>query len=177
MNKGPEFGGNQFIEYLYGPLTWVLILILIACIDSIINLPSITGPGSTLKKLSTSSDLKRKQHSSHAATSEAYSGWASPHMAAPLWLQVSTFILPLAFYIRSTPESVGMVDAGALSLAAWLPGVAHPPGFPFTILFGHLAIRVAGITGFGLSPAYILNLTSSLGAALTVHLVWRCGRP
>ena len=93
-----------------------------------------------------------------------------------VWAHVASFLLPLIFFIMSTPPSIGPVDAGSLSLAAWLPGVAHPPGFPLNLVLGLLghAMLFATQGMIPVSIAYILNLTCGLGGALTVHLIWRC---
>ena len=90
-------------------------------------------------------------------------------------VSMTTFLLPLAFYLLSTPPSVGPVDAGSLSLAAWLPGVAHPPGFPLNMLLGQLghALRFATRGWLPISVAHVLNVMCGLAGALTVHLIWR----
>ena len=157
---GSEYGPNDFLLQLSGPITWLLLLIVIACVDSLINLPQ----GSRHRKATSARSDAEQKHASTAG------GGATQ---APIWLQVSSFLLPLALYSHSNPGTVGMVDAGSMSLAAWLPGVAHPPGFPFIIFLGHFSIKAAASAGISLSPAYILNLTSGVGAALTIHLIWR----
>ena len=55
------------------------------------------------------------------------------------------------------PPTVTLVDSGELILSSWLPGVAHPPGFPTYLLcgwaasrvpIGSVAQRVAGMSAF-----------------------------
>ena len=50
--------------------------------------------------------------------------------------------LALALYLATLAPTVGFVDSGELTLAAWELGVPHPPGFPFYILLAHLAASV-----------------------------------
>lgn len=84
-----------------------------------------------------------------------------------------SFIVPLFLYIKSTPTSVYLVDSGSFTLAAFTPGVAHPPGFPAFVLLGWLFLKLP----FQLySVAHRLNLLSGILGALTVHLVYRIGR-
>lgn len=139
-------GINAFYSYLFGPLAVSL------CIIGAIFLASLNHARSmpTMRSIP--------------------AGGAAP--TALRWLSINTFLLPLAFFFESTPPSVGPVDAGSMSLAAWLPGVAHPPGFPLNMALGHAAL-LATRGWLPLGTAHVLNLLSSLGGALTVHLVWR----
>ena len=58
-------------------------------------------------------------------------------------------------------------DSGEFQLVAATLGVAHPPGFPFYTLLGHLFTRLLGLT-----PAYGLNLFAALTSSLTLYLVY-----
>lgn len=64
-------------------------------------------------------------------------------------------------YLVTLAPTVGFVDSGALTVAAWGLGVAHPPGFPLYTLFTHfftlLPVR---------SVAWRANLASAFFAAI-----------
>jgi hypothetical protein len=45
--------------------------------------------------------------------------------------------MALAVYIRTLAPTVGLVDSGELTIAAWVLGNAHPPGFPLYLLLTH----------------------------------------
>ena len=70
-------------------------------------------------------------------------GGAPKPTPANLWVHLNTFLLPLAFFFESTPAFVGPVDAGSMSLAAWLPSTADPPGLC-------LLCELHGVIHFGL---------------------------
>lgn len=84
------------------------------------------------------------------------------------------FIVALLVYLLTLAPTVGPVDSGELILAATLPGIAHPPGFPIYVLIGHVFshLPVGNI-------AQRLNFMSALFAALSVvglfTLVWISG--
>jgi tetratricopeptide (TPR) repeat protein len=52
------------------------------------------------------------------------------------------FVISLALYGWTLAPTVTLVDSGELILAAYGPGVAHPPGFPLYVLLAHLATLV-----------------------------------
>lgn len=47
---------------------------------------------------------------------------------------LAAFAIALALYIRTLAPTVGLVDSGELTIAAWVLGNAHPPGFPLYLL-------------------------------------------
>ncbi len=89
------------------------------------------------------------------------------------WSRVAhmvSWVLPGVVFYLSTAPDVCLVDAGALTLAAALPGVAHPPGFPLWTMFGWVS---------SLFPGRVIrnvNLLSALSATVLCHLIWRLSR-
>ncbi len=87
---------------------------------------------------------------------------------------IAVFIVALAVYLLTLAPTVGPVDSGELILAAALPGIAHPPGFPIYVLIGHVFSHLP----FG-NVAQRLNLMSAVFAALSAAglfaLVWISG--
>ena len=82
----------------------------------------------------------------------------------------ASWVLPGVVFYVSTAPGVCLVDAGALTLAAAGPGVAHPPGFPLWTMLGWLS---------SLCPGRVIrnvNLVSALSATLLCHLIWRLSR-
>ena len=78
----------------------------------------------------------------------------------------------LALYVATMCPTVYTLDAPELTAAAGVFGVAHPPGYPlFTMLYGALARVLA----FG-DVALRTNVISAAIAAVTVGLIFRCGR-
>src|SRR5947208_7189312 len=73
----------------------------------------------------------------------------------------AVFVVALLLYTLTLAPTVTLVDSGELILAAWGPGVAHPPGFPLWVMFAHLASLVP----FG-NVAMRINFSSALFAAL-----------
>ncbi|MBU0493027.1 MAG: DUF2723 domain-containing protein [Chloroflexi bacterium] len=71
-------------------------------------------------------------------------------------------------YLLTLAPTVGLVDSGELTLAAWTPGIAHPPGFPTYTL---LAWPFVHLLPLG-NVAWRLNLFSALWAALSALLVF-----
>jgi hypothetical protein len=83
---------------------------------------------------------------------------------------MASWILPGTVFYLSTAPDVCLVDAGALTLAAALPGVAHPPGFPLWTMCGWVS---------SLFPGRVIrnvNLLSALSATVLCHLIWRLSR-
>jgi hypothetical protein len=72
----------------------------------------------------------------------------------------------LAVYALTLTPDVGLVDSGELTLAAWEPGVPHPPGTPFYVLIGYLFAQLP----LG-SVALRLNWMSAVFAALAAGLI------
>lgn len=92
-----------------------------------------------------------------------------------LFTAAAVFIVALIVYILTLAPTVGPIDSGELILAATLPGIAHPPGFPIYVLIGHVFSRLP----FG-NVAQRLNLMSAVFAALSAlslfALVWLGGQ-
>ena len=92
--------------------------------------------------------------------------------------RVTTLALSLiAFlvYLLTLAPGVPPTDSGELILAAWLPGVAHAPGFPLWVVLGWLFSHLLPIG----SVAQRLNLMSACWGAAAVgmiHLLWRAAR-
>lgn len=93
---------------------------------------------------------------------------------APELTAAAVFIITLAVYLITLAPTVGPIDSGELILAAALPGIAHPPGFPIYVLIGHVFSRLP----FG-NVAQRLNLMSAVFAALSAAglfaLIWISG--
>ncbi len=85
-------------------------------------------------------------------------------MALRVFLAAS--LVSLATYVTTSSPTVGPVDSGELTLAAWGLDVAHPPGFPLYTLLGWLATRLA----LG-SPARVVNILSAICAAAAAGAV------
>ena len=84
----------------------------------------------------------------------------------------AAFLTALCLYwLTLAPGLVGLVDTPKLQFVGAILGVPHPPGYPLYVLlsygFSHLP--------FG-SLAYRINLMSAFFGALTVALVFLCGR-
>jgi hypothetical protein len=47
------------------------------------------------------------------------------------------FVIALAIYLFTLAPTVGLIDSGELTDAAWSLGNAHPPGFPLFVLLTH----------------------------------------
>jgi tetratricopeptide (TPR) repeat protein len=86
----------------------------------------------------------------------------------PLRIAVAPAVSVLAFgvYLRTLTPTVGFVDSGELTLAAWSLGNAHPPGFPLYLMLTHL---------FTLLPlgsvAVRVNIASAFFAAASCGLL------
>lgn len=92
-------------------------------------------------------------------------GAGSP-AAPPWWPAAVVLAVSLAVYLPTCARTVTLVDSGELIVACASLGVAHPPGFPFYTLVGHLfSLLPAG------SVAFRLAAMSAVFAALTAALV------
>jgi len=81
---------------------------------------------------------------------------------------LGAWALPLALYLRTTAPTVYGVDSADLTTAAYLLGIAHPPGAPAYLLLGHVFTWLPiGDVG------YRLNLLSAVAAAVTSFLLYR----
>jgi hypothetical protein len=72
----------------------------------------------------------------------------------------------LAVYLRTLAPTVGLVDSGELTDAAWSLGNAHPPGFPLYLLLAH----VFTLLPLG-SIAFQVNIASAVFGALACALM------
>lgn len=84
----------------------------------------------------------------------------------------AAILLPACLYFMSTPQGVYLVDSGSFSLAAFLPGIAHPPGFPAFVHLAHSWLQIP----LELDVAYKLNLFSTFFGSVSVFLVWNISR-
>jgi transmembrane protein TMEM260 (protein O-mannosyltransferase) len=78
----------------------------------------------------------------------------------------TVFVVAFSVYIRTLAPSVGLIDSGELTAAAWCLGNAHAPGFPFYLL----ATRAVMLVPIG-SIAVRANAASALFAALAAALI------
>jgi hypothetical protein len=76
-------------------------------------------------------------------------------------------LIAFALYALTLKPSVPTGDSGELIAAAYVLGVAHPPGYPLYTLLGHLATMLPGG-----SPALRMNLLSGLFDAAAVSVVF-----
>jgi hypothetical protein len=79
----------------------------------------------------------------------------------PLTVAAAVALAAFGVYLATLTPTVALVDSGALTVAAWSLGNAHPPGFPLYLMLTHL---------FTLLPigsvAWRANLASAVFAAL-----------
>ena len=92
---------------------------------------------------------------------------------------VAVFVIAFGVYLRTLTPTVGFVDSGELTLAAWSLGNAHPPGFPLYLMLTHLftllpigsvAVRVNVASAF-FAAASCAMLTLAIGEILLTP--WR----
>ena len=81
---------------------------------------------------------------------------------------VAAWALPLALYVRTAAPTVYGVDSADLTTAAYLLGIAHPPGAPAYLLLGH-AFTWMPIGDVG----YRVNLLSAVAGALASFFLFR----
>src|SRR5207302_1168367 len=67
-------------------------------------------------------------------------------------------------YLRTIAPSLPAGDSGELITAAWVLGVAHPPGYPLFTMLGHL------FTFLPVGSAFRVNLMSAVLHAATVAI-------
>ena len=75
------------------------------------------------------------------------------------------------YWLTLAPGLIGLVDTPKLQFVGAILGVPHPPGYPLYILLSHGFSHLP----FG-SLAYRINLMSAVFGAVTVALVFLCGR-
>jgi hypothetical protein len=76
----------------------------------------------------------------------------------PVLLFILAVGLPFTVYLLTASRTIYGVDSGDFLAAAWVFGVAHPPGFPLYTLLLSLWSRIP----FGLDPIFQMNLTSAI---------------
>ncbi len=77
-------------------------------------------------------------------------------------------VLTLLVYLWSAPRTVMLEDDGLFIMASYFNGIAHPPGYPFYTLLGHVMTWLP----FG-SVAYRVHALSALFGALGCGVLWR----
>lgn len=80
-----------------------------------------------------------------------------------LALPVAVTVIAAFVYALTLGRTVPAGDSGELIAAAWVGGVAHPPGYPVFTMVGWLATHLVPV-----SPALVMNALSALWHALTV---------
>src|SRR5215472_4385588 len=81
---------------------------------------------------------------------------------------VAAWALPLLLYARTAAPTVYGVDSADLTTAAYLLGIAHPPGAPAYLLLGHVFTWLPiGDVG------YRVNLLSVASGALASFFLFR----
>jgi hypothetical protein len=83
-----------------------------------------------------------------------------------LFVAAGVFVVALIVYSVTLTPTVGLVDSGALTVAAWSLGNAHPPGFPLYLLLTKVAMFVPLGT-----IAVRANFASAFFAALACAMV------
>lgn len=83
----------------------------------------------------------------------------------------AALVLPLALYLRTAAPTVYGVDSADLTTAAFLLGIAHPPGSPAYLLIAH-AFTWLPVGDVG----YRVNLLSVVSGALASHFLFRVVR-
>ena len=76
-------------------------------------------------------------------------------------IALTVFVIALAVYLFTLAPSVGLIDSGELTDAAWSLGNAHPPGFPLFVLLTHFFTMLPMH-----SVAWRTNLASAFFSAL-----------
>ena len=87
-------------------------------------------------------------------------------------LSLLLFLFAFLLYAFCLYPEAGPIDSGELITAAWMPGIAHAPGFPAYIFCGWLWTFLFPIG----SIAWKLNLFSACSAALAVVLAYCLSR-
>jgi hypothetical protein len=84
----------------------------------------------------------------HGIRSSSLSGWVG-------------FLAALAFYVTSLLPGVAFWDTGEMQTVPYLPGIAHPTGFPLFVLGGWLFAHLVPVG----APAWRMSLFSALAGA------------
>lgn len=81
-------------------------------------------------------------------------------------------LLALALYLVTLAPTVLEADAGEFQFVPWLPGIAHPTGYPLYTLLGWLWTHLLPLG----QVAWRMNLLSAVLAALAVTMVYQLAR-
>ncbi len=81
---------------------------------------------------------------------------------------VGLILAALGLYVSTLAPTVLEADAGEFQFVPWLPGIAHPTGYPLYILLGWLWTHLLPVG----EVAWRMNLLSALFAALAVGLTY-----
>lgn len=80
---------------------------------------------------------------------------------AEIYTFTATFLIVFAVYFATTAPTIGLVDAGELTTAAYTLSIAHPTGYPLYTNLGHVWLMLSPF-----SPARGMVVFSVLAAAL-----------
>ncbi|RME97362.1 MAG: DUF2723 domain-containing protein [Chloroflexi bacterium] len=97
---------------------------------------------------------------------------AGRHRNLSRWVGAALALAAFALYVRTLAPGVLPADAGEFQFVPWLPGIAHPTGYPLYILLGWLWTHLLPLG----SVAYRMNLLSAVAAALAVAAVYGLAR-
>jgi len=81
-------------------------------------------------------------------------------------------LVALVLYIATLAPTVLEADGGEFQFVPWLPGIAHPTGYPFYTLLGWLWSHLFPVG----EVAWRINLLSAIFAALAVGLTYLVAR-
>ncbi|MCB0170662.1 MAG: DUF2723 domain-containing protein, partial [Anaerolineae bacterium] len=82
-------------------------------------------------------------------------------------ISLTVALVAFALFFSTLAPTVLEADAGEFQFVPWLPGIAHPPGYPLYTLLGWLWLHVLP---FG-EVAWRMNLLSALIAAGAIGLL------
>ncbi len=106
-----------------------------------------------------------KYETKHTVAQQATSRWDS-------WVGISLTLGALALYTFTLAPTVLEADGGEFQFVPWLPGIAHPTGYPLYTLLGWLWSHLF----FAGEVAWRMNLLSAIFAAVVVGLTYGAGR-
>ncbi|MDM8528901.1 DUF2723 domain-containing protein [Anaerolineales bacterium HSG24] len=87
-------------------------------------------------------------------------------------IAVTLALLALALYLLTLAPTVLLADPGEFQFVAWLPGIAHPTGYPLYTMLGWLWTHLLPVG----EVAWRMNLFSAVGGALTVGTTFLVAR-